>query len=353
MNNTIENGTKGKSLIERISGELAEDIRRGILPPGAKLPGERKLSARFHASRGTVTEALNLLARKNLIERIPQSGSYVMKQYRRFALVFPGDYASPPYLSALENWQIVSEIFRGALQEAVNNDAEAVLVCFEDDADKVKLQNQLRRLRSFDAVFILAYYQLSGLRAALQKEKIPFTRLVDIRDDVSDREILSRPDTEFNFHLMCRKIREKGYQNVILMTTRQSNDSKEKKLALFHQIAMKNGLSVENIFESSDLSAFLKTLQAGKDVVYCENTEFVPTVYKAAAECSLVPGKSFGLIGYASGLTFLNLAPALTYLKINHHHIGSYAIRKLNEILDGKDPEPHYVTGSFMEGETL
>ncbi|MBE6406121.1 MAG: GntR family transcriptional regulator [Lentisphaerae bacterium] len=353
MNKKSGNEKKELSRIEQISGTLAEEIRSGKLPAGKKLPGERKLSIRFDASRGTINEALNLLARKNLIERVPQSGSYVMPQYRRFALVFPGTYTALPTPTAWESWQIVSELFRGALQEATNNNAEAVLVCFEEENDKVKLQNQLRRLHSFDAVFFLVYDQMKALRNALKKEKFPYTRLADIMDNASNPEVLSRPDLEYNFRLMCQKIKAKGYRNIFLTTKRKKTDEQEPKLDLFQHFAAENGLKTKIIRCDSFPKEFLTGLKSGIDAIYCENTESIQTIYQAAEECGLVPGKSFGLTAYASGQTFINLKPAVSYLKINHHMIGVYAIRKLNEILDGQAPAPEFIEGDFIDGETL
>lgn len=353
MRKKTDNSKKELSRIEQISGTLAQEIRSGMLTAGEKLPGERKLSIRFDASRGTITEALNLLARKNLIERIPQSGSYVMPQYRRFALVFPGDYTALPTPSAWENWQIVSELFRGALLEATNHDAEAVLVCFDEEEDKIKLKNQLRRLRSFDAVFVLAYYQLNALRKALKEENLPFTRLSDVRDKASDPEVLSRPDLEYNFQLICKKIKEKGYKNIFLITNLDRLEELNPKLSIFQRIAKKNDLSINTVDRKSVNGGFLSGLKCQKDAVYCENTEFIPDLYRIAEENNLVPGRDFGLTAYASGLTFFNLKPELSYLKINHHLIGKFAIRQLNEILDGNSPSPCYVAGEFIEGETL
>lgn len=51
----------------RVSAELRERIRIGVLPPGASLPSEARLCAEFGASRGTVRTALATLRHEGLI----------------------------------------------------------------------------------------------------------------------------------------------------------------------------------------------------------------------------------------------------------------------------------------------
>jgi GntR family transcriptional regulator len=62
---------------QRVASRLSRDIARGVLAPGARLPGEHELAARFDVSRGTVRQALAALQRDGLIEKHAGAGSFV------------------------------------------------------------------------------------------------------------------------------------------------------------------------------------------------------------------------------------------------------------------------------------
>ena len=63
---------------ERISSELAREIRSGRLRRGARLPGEVALAERFGVSRTTVRAALAELSEDGLIATRTGKGSYVL-----------------------------------------------------------------------------------------------------------------------------------------------------------------------------------------------------------------------------------------------------------------------------------
>jgi DNA-binding FadR family transcriptional regulator len=62
---------------EQIADRLAEDVRRGVLKPGTRLPGERDLAATLGVGRASVREALGALAVRGLVETRPGAGSFV------------------------------------------------------------------------------------------------------------------------------------------------------------------------------------------------------------------------------------------------------------------------------------
>ena len=60
-----------------IADVVAEDIRRGVLPPGTKLPTHRDLAYRVGVTVGTVTRAYQELQRRNITGGRVGSGTYV------------------------------------------------------------------------------------------------------------------------------------------------------------------------------------------------------------------------------------------------------------------------------------
>ncbi|MFJ8467156.1 GntR family transcriptional regulator [Streptomyces swartbergensis] len=58
---------EGEPLYRRIATELLGELRDGTVPPGERLPGERRLAGHFGVSRETVRQALELLRRDGLV----------------------------------------------------------------------------------------------------------------------------------------------------------------------------------------------------------------------------------------------------------------------------------------------
>lgn len=67
-----------KTLAEEIRLQLADDIVRGALPPGATLD-ETELAQRFNVSRTPVREAIRQLSASGLVETRPHRGSVVAR----------------------------------------------------------------------------------------------------------------------------------------------------------------------------------------------------------------------------------------------------------------------------------
>lgn len=61
----------------RIVNEIADKIKSGELPPGAKLPSTSELAKLYDVSTGTVYRALSLLHDRELIIGQPGRGTYV------------------------------------------------------------------------------------------------------------------------------------------------------------------------------------------------------------------------------------------------------------------------------------
>src|SRR5271165_1483518 len=63
---------------EQITGQIEQQILRGELKSGDRLPTERELAEQFHASRTAVREAMKTLAQKGLLEMRPGRGTTVI-----------------------------------------------------------------------------------------------------------------------------------------------------------------------------------------------------------------------------------------------------------------------------------
>ena len=63
----------------RVGDALAARIRSGELAPGARIPSERELASEQRISRMTARAAVDLLARRGLVERKERSGVFVAR----------------------------------------------------------------------------------------------------------------------------------------------------------------------------------------------------------------------------------------------------------------------------------
>ncbi len=68
-----------KSTLEIIIQQIKNQIKKGILKPGEKLPSERKLADQLGVSRASVREAIQALAFSGYLEVIQGKGTYVLE----------------------------------------------------------------------------------------------------------------------------------------------------------------------------------------------------------------------------------------------------------------------------------
>ncbi len=65
-------------VFEQITEQIEQQILRGELQSGDRLPTERELAEQFHASRTAVREAMKILSQKGLLEMRPGRGTIVI-----------------------------------------------------------------------------------------------------------------------------------------------------------------------------------------------------------------------------------------------------------------------------------
>ncbi|MFD1544318.1 GntR family transcriptional regulator [Nonomuraea guangzhouensis] len=82
-------------LYERICNYLLEEIKRGALAPGARVPSEMELAERFDVSRITSKRALEVLRQAGVIDRIRGKGSFVAREIPDLDQVGTASPASP------------------------------------------------------------------------------------------------------------------------------------------------------------------------------------------------------------------------------------------------------------------
>lgn len=72
--------TQTEYAYERLAGALADQVRRGTLAPGERIPSVREMSGRHGVSVTTVLQAYRKLEALHLVEARPKSGFYVLPE---------------------------------------------------------------------------------------------------------------------------------------------------------------------------------------------------------------------------------------------------------------------------------
>nr|MDT0525194.1 GntR family transcriptional regulator [Streptomyces sp. DSM 41633] len=111
----------GATRYREIAESLRHSIRTGTYPLGSRLPSESDLATRWEVSRGTVRQAVALLASEGLLGSRQGARRVVLRQERR---------QSFPQLNSFAQWaqamgcEVTSRILTRTLRPATDEEAE-------------------------------------------------------------------------------------------------------------------------------------------------------------------------------------------------------------------------------------
>lgn len=345
------------ALSVQVSEKLIEGIRSGAMKPSRRMPGIRVLAKRFGTSNSTVIEALNLMEKQNYIERIPAKGTFVADDVRHelslSRLVFPFPESSiSPETGSLEIWRIVSEFYRGMLTEASNLNTEILFHHFEEAKSEIQLSRQLRRMNDFDGGIFVGH-QLHDLRDGFIAKNKPCALLSPSATSNFPPNVANIcGDPEEAFKDIASFLVERGYKKLrILPQTNRYTSQSEKEnqtsktdhiiqavnakgiiadKSMIHELKDNDDATIDATFAN-----IIPDLKDKQVAFFLLNVNTVPALYRYATRKNLKIGEDFGIFGYASGITFNNLEPELTYSKINHFEMGKAACKIIVDAIHG------------------
>lgn len=96
---------KGKPLYEQIYLQILSDIKQGKYEKGVRLPSEKELCDIYNVSRITGKKAMDMLAERNVIKRMPGKGSFVNEDWE--------DVISPLTAPSMEAQKVIGVIMDG------------------------------------------------------------------------------------------------------------------------------------------------------------------------------------------------------------------------------------------------
>jgi GntR family transcriptional regulator len=164
------NKRKRPSLVEQVREELLQDLTRGDLAPGAKLPNENELAERFAVSRATVREAVLGLMDAGYLARRHGSGTYVTSLPR----------ARHPLETTVS--------YTAMIREAGQKPGETVLS--KGLREPTQVERDQLDLPEDERVMEVERVRLAGRRPVIySRDRIPESLLVDIPDEALDSSL--------------------------------------------------------------------------------------------------------------------------------------------------------------------
>lgn len=363
------------SLPNQVCALIVDRIRSGYYSPRKKLDSIRQLSDELQVSRGTVIEAFKLLEGDNYLQRIPAKGTFVVEDVLhglnevKVAFPFPESSILPASLGSIENWAIVSEVFRGMIEESRRQNAVISFMHMEDNASELQFTRQLRSMEHVDGAIFIGY-QLTELQKALRKNGKTCIWISSPLESQSDAVVAS--DVQNAFLQLATLAAKKKYRRLKIIFGLPEKASElehfhfQKKIQFlidaFSKVEIDTSTAWNEQYTFTGKQPFQEFIRdkdfhfhGGSDIIYFANADGVPDFYRYCFANEIRLGRDVGAFGYASGTTYLNLIPSFTYSKINHFEIGRRACARCCQIIRGGNApaQPELVPNTLVEGESV
>jgi len=212
---------KKQTLYEKINNDLLADIKNGIYTVGMRVPTEKELSEKYSVSRITSKKALDKLAERGIINRIPGKGSFVMNaDIQGFKDVVTEGREGALIGVVMDGFgaSFGSEILHGIVQECRKHDLNFVLrLSYGNKEEETKAINELMELGVSGIIIMCVHdenYNSTILKYAI--EKFPIVSI--------DRRMKGIPVSYVGTdnHLAAKDLTDllldKGFDNVCLVS---------------------------------------------------------------------------------------------------------------------------------------
>jgi DNA-binding FadR family transcriptional regulator len=134
-----------------IADKLAQNIAKGELNPGDRLPAERDLAQQYDVSRQTVREALIALEVSGLVEIKPGSGVYVLKSAALKSSILADDAPGP--LEIMEARLLVESDAAALAAERISNEELLKLKAYLNQMTALVAAQKTSEAEAFDGKF--------------------------------------------------------------------------------------------------------------------------------------------------------------------------------------------------------
>lgn len=307
--------------------------------PGDLLPTENQLLSRFDAGRGTLRTALNRLAEKSIIQRIPGKGTFLseryqvgLKRYRTALILSEQEFADTTVWQY--TWYNNMEMINGALKEALKLNIavelvpeSAVLPEIETDYDGYLALRYIRKevLEQLTGPVEQIHYELDihhGLKLVAEDSIALGARQPAYIGNVKDGRIETvqavlashdLPPIPHHRIVPCQGTSAGGYEAAVLLLER-------------------SGLP---------------------DCIYCSTDLRALGVLAYLKEHRIDVPDRVMLYGFDGTRVSQASVPSLTTCAFDWQYFGKHAVRRLRSLLDsGEAPVPVRQKGQLVRGGT-
>jgi GntR family transcriptional regulator of arabinose operon len=206
---------------ERLKALISEDLQKGVLKPGDKLPSQNQMAEMYGISPGTVREAIASLVNEGLLYRIQGKGTFVSDiktQNRIFALIMPH------HQNLKDNDFISGNDLMGPLiyyiqDEAFKNNIDLLLYLNDDSIEQERLNIQKALDRNVDGIIIF-YIGYESNDEYLKKIVDSNVSLVMIDRYLKDKNIDHVGTNNYNGAFEAVKLlQENGFKKIYHITS--------------------------------------------------------------------------------------------------------------------------------------
>lgn len=345
------------SLSEQTAERIKKDLHSGKLDATGRLPGYRVLGQRYGVSEGTARKALELLETASVLHRRDRSGTYVsplflknFKPIRVLTLVFPEKAILLEQLG-YEQYAINMEIFQGLMYEASSLNGRVLFQHMPETDNLILLEQQLCQLKDSGGVIMIGK-QLQPLRERLQAANIPVLTIFSYQEMATEQKAEFGRSLARTMDLIALYLHKTSYRQVIAIC-RSGNEYEGpyREVPIYEQnlkidALRRHGLEVEEVFHG-DEQRLVKLLKPHREdrIFFPLSTEYVSEIYRSAYREGLRPGKDFDLFALASGFSFANYFPSISYFRVPYFEQGRAAACILLEGTGNFSLDPIYIQG--------
>ncbi len=350
----------------RLSEQLLKDIHRNEYVSGTRLPAEQDLARKYQVSRPTIRRALDILAGKQVVVKIPQKGVVVGNGFSRKPTI--GQIAFVPHSLNGDTNRYVK-----GMMEAMDS-KRFTLAIYSSHADIEKYrQNMENILKTRPAGIITTTMpeELCQINAEVfTRAGIPVVTIghAEIPGFSCDR--IDEPGTE-NARKIAQFILKKGYRDIAYVGT-SPRAASEQTIETLRAELLPAGLWLpeENVFIVDAPSGYVTPPQP-----YADTLRFMTRIFKEGFRCELlVAGYDYAGVGVILAAMSMGikipqdlkivsamrcaaeefLPMRLTTVDFNPAEEGRIAMKLLTRRIDGyKGPiEVHHTAVELIEGDT-
>jgi DNA-binding LacI/PurR family transcriptional regulator len=277
-----------------------------------------------------------------------------MKEFKPIqvlTLVFPEKAISLEQLG-YEQYAMNMEIFQGLMHEASTLNGRVLFQHMPETDNQILLDQQTCQLKDSGGVIMIGK-QLQPLRERLQAANIPVLTIFSYQEMVTEQK------TEFGRSLartvdkISSYLHKAAYRRLVLIghSGEGMGSGLQEKIQIHEQKlkidAFRNrGFNIEGVFnwgagELSDLMRY----RVEDRIFFPLHTRNVSDIFRFAYREGLRIGRDFDLLALASGFSFANYFPPVSYFRVPYFEQGRAAARMLLEGTSDFLPDPVYIQG--------